>query len=648
MPRSLKAIVLVGVSLLGAFACAVVTGIVNPNEKVNALWLLVAALCVYVIAYRLYASFLATKVFQLDDRRLTAAVRLNDGRDYHPTNKWVLFGHHFAAISGAGPILGPTLAAQFGYLPGFLWILVGSVLGGAVHDMVVLLASVRRDGKSLAAIARDELGAFSGIAVALAILFNVVVAVSGSAMAVVNALTASPWGTFTVMLTVPIAILMGVYLHYFRPGKVKEVSIIGAVLLLAAVFLGSLVPNSRLSPWFSLNKNELIFFLGVLCFFSSNLPVWLLLLPRDYVSSYLKIGTFLLLALGVVVIAPTLQMPPSTPFVHGGGPIVPGKVYPFLFITIACGSISGFHSIVSTGTTPKMVEKETDVPLLGYGAMLTESFVAVLCLIAATALLPGDYFSINATMPAQVLNALGFGTTTVGDISQAVGTNVAGRAGGSVSLAVGMTKLLAGIVGGRAAMPYWYNFCLMFQALFILTLVDAGTRVGRFLLQEIGGTLYRPLAGSKSQVYVTCTSLLIVGMWVYLIVGGSVSTIWPMFGVANQILAATVFGVGTSLLLKAGKVRYAWVTAVPMAFMTVTSLVAAAQLSDIFLSKAAVATNAAEALNYRVDVVFVALVSLLAVVILVDMGLKWRGYLAAKSPLGSTEVLQYAPSDESS
>ncbi|HRY28462.1 MAG TPA: carbon starvation protein A [Elusimicrobiota bacterium] len=615
------------VSLVAAAALAVVVGVWRPQENVNALWLVVAALCIYALSYRFYCSFIASKVLALDSNRIPPSFRLKDGMDYQPTPRWVLFGHHFAAISGAGPIIGPTLAAQFGYLPGFLWILIGATLGGAVHDMIILLASVRRNGHSLAQIVKEELGVVSGMAAAFVILFNIIVAVSGSGLAVINALAGSAWGTFTVSLTIPIAIAMGFYLFKFRPGKIREGSIIGALLLLAAVYAGRFIPDSSLAPFFTLSRNHLILFIGALSFLSSVLPVWVLLCPRDYISTYIKIGTFLLLVVGIFIMSPTLQMPSVTRYASEPGPIIPGTVFPFLFITIACGAISGFHGLISSGTTPKMVMSEADIPLIGYGAMLTESLVAVTALIAASILIPGDYFAINAPIPFDQLAALGFPVGKITEFSQQVGIELAGRPGGPVSLAVGMSAILSGILGGAASMPYWYNFAIMFQALFILTLVDTGTRVGRFILQEIGGAIYKPIATHRTALNIWITSFIIVFLWVYLIHAGSISTIWPMFGVANQLLAAVAFGVGTTLIIKSGKARYAWTTLIPMAFMYVTTFTAAWQLIGVFSAKAARASTGAEALNLRIDQFLIVTMVLLAILILADMSYKWHGYL---------------------
>jgi carbon starvation protein len=624
------------VSLFAAISIAIVAGIFNPAEKVNALWLITAAACFYVITYRFYASFLAAKVLSLDPGLSTPAHALKDGVDYHPTNRWVLFGHHFAAIAGAGPLIGPMLAAQFGYLPGFLWILIGAALGGAVHDMVILAASVRRQGRSLARIAKDEIGPVGGLAASFAIIFIIIVALAGLGLAVVNALTKSPWGTFTISVTVPIALFMGLYLYRIRPGRVGEVSAIGFVLLVAAVVIGRFIPGSFLEPLFNLTKNQLVMSIAVYGFVASVLPVWMLLCPRDYLSTYMKIGTVMLLAVGVVFIAPVLQMPAVTRFVHGGGPVIPGRLFPFMFITIACGAISGFHALISSGTTPKMIMSERDIPAIGFGAMLTEGFVAMMALIAATVLIPGDYFAINSTLSSDALAALGFPAVRVAELSALVGTNVAGRPGGAVSLAVGMASILAGIPGMKNLMAYWYNFALMFEALFILTTVDTGTRVARFLLQELGSRVYAPLGRRRWMPGIVVTSLLVVAAWAYLIHSGSISTIWPMFGVSNQLLSAIAFGVGTTVIIKSGKAKYAWTTFIPMVFMFTTTLTASYELIGIFRDKAAKAATASEAFNFTADAFLVFLMAALAVISLADMLYTWYGYfLAAKgAPAG--------------
>jgi carbon starvation protein len=621
------------VALVAAWSVSVVIGVVHPAEHVNGLWMVVAAACFYALAYRFYATFIAAKVLTLDAKRQTPAHRMKDGVDYHPTNTWVLFGHHFAAIAGAGPLIGPMLAAQFGFAPGFLWILIGAVLAGAVHDMVILTASVRRNGRSLAQIAKDEIGPVGGLATSIAVLFIIIVALAGLGLAVVNALTHSPWGTFTIAITIPIAFLMGIYLYVLRPGKISEVSAIGVVLLVGAVVLGHFIPGTRLEPFFNLSRTTMILAMAIYGFVASVLPVWMLLCPRDYLSTYMKIGTVLLLAVGVIFMAPELQMPAVTGFIHGGGPIIPGKLFPFMFITIACGAVSGFHALISSGTTPKMIKSEANIQMIGFGAMLTEGFVAMMALVAATILIPGDYFSINTKLGADALTALGFPPVHIHELSALVGVDVQGRPGGAVSLAVGMASIISTLPGMKGLMPYWYNFALMFEALFILTTVDTGTRVARFILQELGGHVYKPLLRPRWMPSILATSALVVGAWGYLIYSGSVSTIWPMFGVSNQLLAAIALGIGTTVIIKYGKVRYAWVTLLPGAFMFATTLTASWSLVFSYFGKAQTAATAAEAFNFRLDAVLVVIMGLLAVITLVDMLYKWWGFLSGRIPM---------------
>jgi carbon starvation protein len=594
-----------------------------------------------VISYRFYASFIAAKILALDPRRVTPSVRVNDGIDYDPTNKWVLFGHHFAAIAGAGPLIGPMLAAQFGYLPGFLWILIGAALAGAVHDMVILAASVRRNGKSLAQIAKDEIGPVGGIATSFAVLFIIIVALAGLGLAVVNALKNSPWGTYTIGLTIPIALLMGYYLRFLRPGKVGEVSLIGVLLLLTAVGTGHFIPGSFLDPFFNLPEKSVVWALIIYGFIASVLPVWMLLCPRDYLSTYMKIGTIALLTLGIFFMAPTIQMPAVTVFANGGGPIIPGKLFPFMFITIACGAISGFHSLISSGTTPKMIISENDIPMIGYGAMLVEGFVSMMALIAATILIPGDYFAINTKLSFDAIAALGFPVDKIKELSAMVGVNVEGRTGGAVSLAVGMASIFSNLPGMKGLMPYWYNFAIMFEAMFILTTVDAGTRVARFILQELGGYVYTPMGRTRWIPGIIGTSILVVGAWGYLISSGSVSSIWPMFGVANQLLAAIAFGVGTTLIIKAGKIRYVWVTFLPMLFMFTTTFSASWKLIFIFRAKALQAKTVADAFNFNLDATLVSLMAILAIVVLLDMIYKWYCFISGRKAMVSSEIVEF-------
>ncbi len=613
--------------LLFAFSFAVVVGVIRPAEKINAIWLIIAAACFYILAYRFYGSFLAAKVLVLDDRRITPAQRLNDGKNFYPTNKWVLFGHHFAAIAGAGPLIGPVLATQFGYLPGFLWILIGAVVAGGVHDLVVLVGSMRRDGKSLSQIARDEVGPVTGIAAMIAILFIMIIAIAGLGLVVVNSLFRNPWGTFIIAMTIPIALFMGVYMKTLRPGKIAEASLIGIAALLLTVLAGHAIPGSSLRSLFFLEARPLAVLLAGYGFVASVLPVWLLLSPRDYLSSFMKIGVIVLLALGVIAVAPTLSMVPLTRFVSGGGPIIPGPLFPFLFITIACGALSGFHSIISSGTTPKMIERERFALPIGYGAMLAEGFVAVMAVIAASVLLPGDYFAINTKLSITQINGLGFPVREIRRLSQLIGVDVQGRPGGAVSLAVGMAHIFSSIPFLKKMMAYWYQFALMFEALFILTTIDAGTRVARYVVQEMGGHVYKPFARLGSLAANVAASFLVVLCWGYFIYTGSISTIWPMFGTANQLLGMLALCIGTTLLIKSRKTRYLWITLLPMLFMAAITFTAAITLIDNFIQQA-LWLNAG---------LMAAMVGL-ALIVLADSFHKWYGFLIKKRPASSTET----------
>ncbi|AEF93844.1 carbon starvation protein CstA [Desulfotomaculum nigrificans CO-1-SRB] len=585
----------------------------------NGLTLVIGAALFLILAYRFYGAFMAAKVLTLDASRVTPAIRLEDGRDYVPTNKWIVFGHHFAAIAGAGPLIGPVLAAQFGYLPGTLWILIGAVLAGAVHDMVVLFASVRYDGMSLAEIAKKELGTLSGFLTSIAILFILIITMAGLALAVVNALFGSPWGTFTVGVTIPIALFIGVYLRWLRPGKIGEATVIGVTLVLLGVIAGPYIQHSALAPYLTFTKEQLAVILAVYGFTAAALPVWLLLAPRDYLSTYMKIGVILALAVGIIIVNPTMQMPAVTKFVNGGGPIIPGKVWPFMFITIACGAMSGFHALISTGTTPKMITNERDIKIVGFGGMLTEAFVALMALIAAAGLFPGDYFAIN-TAP-EVFQKLGMQVKDIAILSQMVGENVAGRPGGAVSLAVGMAHIFSSVPGLKHLMSYWYHFIIMFEALFILTTIDAGTRVGRYILQEMGGAVYKPLKNHNWWPGIIACSVLISLAWGYLVYGGNISTIWPLFGVANQLLGTMALAIGTTMIIRNGKARYAWTTVVPMTFLAVTTL--AAGYLNIFTNYLPKGNTLLATLS--------AIMMVLVVVVIVDSVRNWIKLLAAQN-----------------
>ncbi len=540
----------------------------------RALYLIIPVLGILAIAYRYYSAFIAARLMALDDTRVTPAHELNDGRNFHPTHRVVLFGHHFAAIAGAGPLIGPVLAAQFGYAPGLIWLVAGVCLAGAVHDYVILWASVRRQGRSLADMARAEISPVAGITAAVAILFIVVIALAGLGFAVVNALQQSAWGTFTIGVSIPLAIAMGLYMHRFRKGRIAEATVIGVIGMVLAVVLGKPVASSTIGHWFLLSRQEIIIAMAAYGFLASVLPVWLLLVPRDYLSSYMKIGTIAVLVLAVVIVNPHLQMPAFSQFTAGGGPIIPGPLFPFAFITIACGAISGFHSLISSGTTPKMIDRESDIRPIGYGAMLMEGLVGIMALLAASAMFPGDYFAIN-TSPA-VFAKLGIPQVNLQNLELAVGETVAGRPGGAVSLAVGIAQMFSGLPGMRGLMDYWYHFAIMFEALFILTTIDAGTRVGRFLLQEFVGRFYQPFGRKEWLPGSIVSSLVIVSSWSYFIWNGSINTIWPMFGIANQLLAAVALAVATTIIINMGRARYAWVTALPLAFVSVTTLTAGA------------------------------------------------------------------------
>jgi carbon starvation protein len=538
----------------------------------NTFPILLVALCVYAIGYRYYSAFIAAKAMALDDRRTTPAHLYADGHNYVASPKWVLFGHHFAAIAGAGPLVGPTLAAQFGFAPGFLWILIGAVLAGCVQDFTVLVASVRHRGRSLADVARTEISPFAGVVAMISILFILLVSLAGLGIVVVNALANSPWGVFTIGMTIPIAIIMGLWMFKTQAGKVTVTgpSIFGVVLLLGAVVGGRWFAQCSAASALTFTPHQITYLMGIYGLVASVLPVWLLLAPRDYLSTYVKLGTIAALIIGVFIVHPNIQFPNFTPFIHGGGPIIKGKLFPFLFVTIACGAISGFHSLVSSGTTPKMLDKETDARFIGYGAMVAESLVGVLALIAACSMYPGDYFAINTT-PA-VFGHLGLSTVNMSLYSHEVGEQLAGRTGGAVSLAIGMAGIFRGLPGMDRLMGYWYHYAIMFEALFILTTIDAGTRVARYVLQELMGKVYKPFGNSAWLPGNLLTSLVVVLGWGYLIYTGSISTIWPLFGTGNQLLATIALAVTTTFLVNMGKQKYAWITAVPMCFVGITTI----------------------------------------------------------------------------
>ncbi|KND44888.1 carbon starvation CstA family protein [Streptomyces stelliscabiei] len=675
-PRSIA--LWISVALVGAIGWAVLA--LSRGEEISAVWLLMAALGSYAIGYRFYSRFIARRVLKVDDTRATPAERLEDGVDYHPTDKRVLFGHHFAAIAGAGPLVGPVLSAQMGYLPGTIWIIAGVIFAGAVQDMIVLFLSMRRDGKSLGQMARDEIGKVGGAAALIGVFAIMIILLAVLAMVVVNALAESPWGTFSVAMTIPIALFMGFYLRYLRPGRVVETSFIGVALLLLAILGGGWIQDSSLAEYFVWSPETLVFCLVGYGFVASVLPVWMLLAPRDYLSTFMKVGTIALMAVGVVIAAPNLRAEPVTEFAHtGAGPVFAGSLFPFLFITIACGALSGFHALVSSGTTPKLIRKESQVRLIGYGAMLTESFVAVMALIAACVLEPGLFYAMNSPAAllgptvdtaAEAVKNLGF-TITPEQLTAAARAveeeTLVGRSGGAPTLAVGMSEIFAGVFGGAGMKAFWYHFAIMFEALFILTTVDAGTRVGRFMLQDMLGNVWKPIGRVTWKPGIWITSALVVGAWGYFLYAGvtdplgGIKQLFPLFGIANQLLAAVALAVTTTVLIKSGKLRWAWVTGIPLAWDVAVTFTAGWQ--KIFSDNPAIgffalrdkyaaaidkgellpgATNMDDmhtiVLNNTVDGVIMAIFLLLVLTVLVNCAVVCVRAVRSPVPLPSTET----------
>jgi carbon starvation protein len=538
----------------------------------RALYIIVPILGIFVIAYRYYSAFIAAKLWVLDDTRITPAHAKKDGKNFFPTSKWVLFGHHFAAIAGAGPLVGPVLAAQFGYAPGLLWLVGGVCLAGAVQDSFWLWASVRRGGRSLSDIARTEVSPIAGVAAGFAVLFILIVAMAGLGIVVVNALAESAWATFTIFITIPLALLMGFYMFRWRPGSVKEATIVGVTVMFLAVVFGKNVAESSIGHWFELSHHQVTIAMGLYTIAAATLPVWMLLTPRAYLSTFMKVGTIAFLVVGVMILNPELKAPAFSNYLWGGGPVIPGSVFPFVFITIACGAISGFHALVSTGTTSKMVDKESDIRPIGYGGMLIEGVVGVVAIITASALQPGDYYAINTT--PEIFRTLGMSVVNLPELQSEIGEIVAGRPGGAVSLAVGMAQIFSGLPGMKSLVAYWYHFAIMFEAVFILTTIDSGTRIGRFVLQEFGGRVWKPFGRTDWLPASLVSTVIIVFSWSYFIWTGNIGSIWPLFGVANQLLAVVGLAVGTTLVINLGRAKYAWITFLPCCFLTVTTMFA--------------------------------------------------------------------------
>jgi len=660
MSKPARVAVWVAVAIAGAFSVATIA--LHRGEEISAMWLVVAAVCSYAIGYRFYSKFIAARVLSLDALRATPAERLENGRDFVRTNKWVVFGHHFAAIAGPGPLVGPVLAAQFGYLPGTLWILAGAVFGGCVQDFVILLFSVRRDGKSLTEMAKSEIGRLGGFVAYVAVISIVVILLGVCALIVVNALKASPWGTFTIAMTIPIALLMGVYLRRMRPGKVLETSVLGFLLVLLAIWGGSWASHTpSVGKYFTLTAPTLAVLLIIYGFAASAMPVWLLLAPRDYLSTFVKLGTIAMLALGIVALRPTLHMPALTRFIDGTGPVFAGSLFPFAFVTIACGAISGFHSLIASGTTPKLIARETETRMVGYGAMACESLVAIMAVIAACVLQPGTYFAINS--PAGVVGQLpeaataaisswGFPVSAADmhALAQAVGEQTLfNRTGGAPAFAVGMANIFSHSIGGQALMAIWYHFAIMFEALLILTVLDAGTRVGRFMIQDALGHVWKPLGRTSWYPSILINSALIVGAWGYFLWQGvkdplgGINSLWPLFGISNQLLATVALCVATTIIIKMGRARYAAVTLTPLAWLVAVTF--SASYYKIFdpnprvgflshasqLAAAPTAAGTAHLIfNDRLDAAVTAILIIMVAMILIESAADWIRILAGR------------------
>jgi carbon starvation protein len=599
----------------------------------RALYIIVPILCILVIAYRYYSAFIAARLWVIDETRETPAHTKYDGANYFPTTRWVLFGHHFAAIAGSGPLIGPVLAAQFGYAPGLIWLVGGVCLAGAVQDSFWLWASTRRGGRSLADIARSEVSPLAGITAAIAILLILIIAMAGLGIAVVNALADSAWATFTIFMTIPLALVMGFYMFRWRKGHVKEATIVGVTIMFLGVVFGKNVAESSMGHWFVLTHHQIVIAMAVYTVAAAVLPVWMLLTPRAYLSTFMKIGTVAFLILGVMIVNPTLQAPAFSQFVGGGGPIIPGPLFPFVFITIACGAISGFHSLVSTGTTSKMIDNERDIRPIGYGAMLVEGIVGVIAIITAASLNPADYYAIN-TSPA-VFHNLGLSVVNLPELQSEVGEIVAGRPGGAVSLAVGMAHIFSGLPGMRGLMAYWYHFAILFEAVFILTTIDSGTRIGRFLLQEFIGRAWKPFGRTDWMPGTFVSTIAVVLAWAYFIWTGNISTIWPLFGVANQLLAVVALAVATTIVINIGRTKYVWITFAPLCFISTTTLTAGfLNVTDNFWPMAIGANPALHVQGY-VNSICTVIMMVCAAVILVSTAMRCLKVLTGRLPVMS-------------